>query len=90
MVVPSVKTRYLAKRIGITLCYCLTVEWLVLQGQSWKYLSIVLKADFHLSYPFVFQHEGRVFMMPEGNSALTLYESVNFPLEWKPFKVLPH
>ena len=32
---------------------------------TWKYHQIVLSADHHLSYPFVFLHEGSYWMVPE-------------------------
>jgi hypothetical protein len=50
----------------------------------------VLKLDCHLSYPFVFQHEGDYFMIPESGSrnVVELYRAVNFPFEWRSEKVL--
>ncbi len=45
----------------------------------------VLSRDYHLSYPFVFEHEGTYFMVPESsdNSTIDIYECVKFPMEWK-------
>ncbi|HSD47782.1 MAG TPA: hypothetical protein VLB87_14235 [Pyrinomonadaceae bacterium] len=50
----------------------------------------VLKLDCHLSYPFVFEHEGDYFMIPEmgGRNVVELYRAVSFPFEWRPEKVL--
>ena len=45
----------------------------------------VLETDCHLSYPFVFQWDGDLFMMPETASRhrVELYRCVDFPLRWK-------
>jgi hypothetical protein len=44
----------------------------------------VLDTGFHLSYPFVFEHEGTMLMMPEGgaNGSLDLYRADPFPTRW--------
>ncbi len=46
---------------------------------------IVLKEPHHLSYPFLFKHQEQYYLIPESqeNSAIQLYEAVNFPYEWK-------
>ncbi|HUP78761.1 MAG TPA: hypothetical protein VM260_09415, partial [Pirellula sp.] len=36
--------------------------------QNWEPLGIVLKQAHHLSYPFIFEHDGQVYMMPESKS----------------------
>lgn len=45
----------------------------------------VLKEDFHLSYPFVFEHDGEIFMCPETHESgeIRLYRARNFPLSWE-------
>ncbi|EJL28315.1 hypothetical protein [Novosphingobium sp. AP12] len=47
---------------------------------------IVLKEPWHLSYPFVFEWEGDVWMLPEacGSGASTLYRALAFPWTWEP------
>src|SRR5262249_50370649 len=49
-----------------------------------------LDTAFHLSYPFVFEAEGKLWMLPEQSSTnqIVLYEAVSFPDLWKPRKVL--
>jgi hypothetical protein len=44
----------------------------------------VLRCPYHLSYPFVFEHEGEVYMIPEtrGNQRVELYRAMTFPTEW--------
>lgn len=45
----------------------------------------IIIEDFHLSYPVVFEFNGRIYMMPETSeaSSLYLYEAVSFPEKWK-------
>lgn len=46
---------------------------------------MVVKEDFHLSYPFVFQRDGEWWMMPESASdhSLRLYKAKEFPHHWE-------
>jgi hypothetical protein len=46
---------------------------------------IILKKPYHLSYPFVFEHKGEYYLIPESdeNSSIQLYRAVNFPYEWE-------
>jgi len=50
----------------------------------------VLEADWHLSYPFLFEHDGSLWMLPESarNRSVELYRCVDFPLVWKRERVL--
>lgn len=45
----------------------------------------VLEKDYNLSYPFVFKHENRYYMVPETseNRTIDLYECVEFPCKWQ-------
>jgi hypothetical protein len=45
----------------------------------------VLAAPYHLSYPFVFEHDGTVFLVPESsaNRTVDLYAATAFPGEWE-------
>lgn len=56
-----------------------------INGESWKYEKIVLKEDFHLSYPYVFIHNNEFYMIPESSQAnqVLLYKSKSFPYEWE-------
>jgi hypothetical protein len=44
----------------------------------------ILSTDHHLSYPFVFNWNGRYFLVPEtaSNRTIELYESIKFPFDW--------
>jgi hypothetical protein len=50
----------------------------------------VLETDFHLSFPFVFEHGGRMYMLPEQakTGQVVLYEATSFPDQWRPRTVL--
>jgi hypothetical protein len=52
--------------------------------------KIIINEPFHMSYPFVFNFKNKIYMIPETSSIkkLLLYESVNFPYEWKISKTL--
>ena len=54
---------------------------------KWMQQGKVLELVCHLSYPQVFEEEGRVYMIPEsfdcGNGEVALYEAMDFPYEWK-------
>jgi hypothetical protein len=50
----------------------------------------VLAAPYHLSYPFVFHHDGEIFMIPESsaNRTIELYRAAPFPSTWSLERVL--
>jgi len=60
------------------------------ERQDWDAALSVLREPFHLSYPFVFEHEGRVYMVPETAEAgqVRLYRCDCYPGEWKLERVL--
>ncbi|HTO16589.1 MAG: hypothetical protein PHP72_03565 [Dysgonamonadaceae bacterium] len=45
----------------------------------------VLDLDYHLSYPFIFEENGDVFLMPESseNKRLEIYKCISFPNKWE-------
>lgn len=53
--------------------------------KDWEPLGIVLKQPHHLSNPFVFEHDGQVYMMPESKSVrrVDLFRAVEFPHRWE-------
>ncbi|XVF75666.1 hypothetical protein PTKIN_Ptkin13bG0205200 [Pterospermum kingtungense] len=55
------------------------------KGATWQQLGIALDEDWHLSYPYVFNYLGQIYMMPESSQKgeLRLYRAVNFPLQWE-------
>lgn len=59
---------------------------------AWVDQGIVLEEPFHLSYPQVFEHEGRVYMIPEscdfGKGNVSLYTTDSFPFGWRKVQTL--
>ena len=51
---------------------------------------VVLEAEHHLSYPFVFEHGNELFMLPESAASrkVELYRCARFPDTWEPASVL--
>ncbi len=45
----------------------------------------IIEEDYHMSYPFLFEWEGDLYMMPESNQNRTLdiYKCTSFPYEWE-------
>jgi len=66
------------------------ISWLEWMGKEWKYGGVALDCPYHLSYPFVFEHQGRVFMIPESYASrrVELWEAEEFPGRWKLARVL--
>ena len=53
-------------------------------GREWHYRGIVLREDFHMSYPQVFRWEGGIYMIPESayDYSVRLYRAAPFPGKW--------
>jgi hypothetical protein len=53
-------------------------------GEDWEYEKIVLRENYHLSYPYVFEYNNEFYMIPESNEAnkVLLYKARNFPFDW--------
>ena len=66
---------------GLGRIACLTLD------QDGNLLSneTVLERPYHLSYPFLFEHEGQLYMLPEcaGNRSLEIYRCLSFPDKWE-------
>jgi len=47
--------------------------------------KVILKLDYHLSYPNVFEEDGRYYMIPESGDggSVDLYECTSFPYSWE-------
>jgi hypothetical protein len=46
---------------------------------------VVLERPYHLSYPMVFERQGRIFMIPESsaNRTIEMYAATEFPHRWE-------
>lgn len=63
----------------------------LVNGRMGEYKK-VLKSRHHLSFPFVFEHDDQVFMVPESidSESVTLYRSCGFPDKWEKVEDLLH
>jgi hypothetical protein len=54
------------------------------EGHDWTYCGVVLREDFHLSYPYTFKSGDTFYMVPESAQAgdVRLYRSTDFPMRW--------
>lgn len=52
---------------------------------GYEFQGVVLEEQFHLSFPYVFENEGNIYMVPESseNNDIRLYKCVKFPNIWK-------
>lgn len=62
---------------------CISVVTVNRNGAVGK-TQAVLEEPHHLSYPFVFEHDGQIWMIPESGEArnVCLYRAVDFPYRW--------
>jgi hypothetical protein len=60
------------------------------EGRAATAARTALAAPYHLSYPFVFRHEGEILMIPESsaNGTVELYRACPFPSRWELAHVL--
>lgn len=59
-------------------------------NQDAKLLGTALSEGFHLSFPFLFEYEGQLFMCPEAHESrqIRIYECTDFPLGWRLHSVI--
>lgn len=45
----------------------------------------IIEEDFHLSFPFIFEFNNQIFMVPESrrDESIRIYECIDFPFKWK-------
>jgi hypothetical protein len=69
---------------GRIICLTLDEEMNILSNQ------VVLERPYHLSYPFLFEYEGQLYMIPEtgNNNGIELYRCTHFPGQWEFSKTL--
>lgn len=67
-------------RRGYIVAYMLDKDFTVLEERK------VLEEEWHLSYPYIFEADDEIWMLPEGykSGRLTLYKAVEFPWRWQP------
>jgi len=86
---------FVVKRNGKTVCfvedysfrekigYIAAIE--ILNEKEYKLLGPIIKEPFHMSYPFVFEYDQDLYMIPEtsGAKSIRLYKCSGFPLNWE-------
>ena len=79
-----IEEKIYATGLGRIACLTLDREGRLLSNQ------IVLERPYHLSYPFIFERGGEIFMVPEtaGHRTIELYRCVKFPGQWEFIKTL--
>ena len=57
-------------------------------GDNLVEVEDVFNLPYHLSYPFIFEEEGEIFMMPEtnANNRLEIYKCIQFPGKWELYR----
>ena len=102
--IPNPPNRYLAdpfiiKKNGNHFCFVEDYVYKKKRGHISVYkltedaceeIGIALQENFHLSYPFLFEHAGEIFMCPETHEVreIRLYRCIDFPLKWELHTVL--
>ncbi|CAH2041889.1 unnamed protein product [Thlaspi arvense] len=81
---------FLKQKIHITMQGDIGVARSLDKGVTWQHIGTALDEDWHLSYPYVFDYNGQIYMLPEGSAKgeLRLYRALNFPLQWTLEKVI--
>ena len=53
-------------------------------------INDILKLDYHMSYPFVFNFKKNIFLIPETSDKkrIEIWKSISFPYKWKLYKIL--
>ncbi|WP_413586697.1 hypothetical protein [Bdellovibrio sp. HCB274] len=56
-----------------------------LKGDSAVCLGPVIKESFHMSFPYLFEYQGELYMCPETSGAkeIRIYKCTEFPLKWE-------
>ena len=62
---------------GVIVCYRI-------RAGQFERIGVALEESFHLSFPFLFEEDGVLFMCPESsaNRDVRIYRCTSFPLEW--------
>jgi hypothetical protein len=79
-----IEEKIYASGLGRIACLTLDPEGNLISNQ------VVLDRPYHLSYPFLFEHRGEIYMIPEsaGNRTVELYHCAHFPGQWEFVKTL--
>jgi len=86
---------FVIKKQGRTICYvedysykkgigCISAIEL-LDGKNYKLLGPIIEEEFHMSFPYIFEYDDELYMVPETSSvnSIRLYKCIEFPLKWE-------
>ncbi len=75
---------------GILACMALNDVDVAVGDNQTNQSMVILEKPYHLSYPFTFQYQGMLYMMPESaeNQTLDIYRCEQFPHQWTWVKTL--
>lgn len=61
------------------------IGYYIINEKSDRKWHPIIVENYHLSYPYVFEDSGNIYIMPESSKAdsLYLYECIDFPEKWK-------
>ena len=90
---------FLCTRDGKTFCFVEDFVYktgrghitaLEIQGTKIVERGIALTEPFHLSFPFLFEYQGELYMCPEAGESgqVRIYRCTEFPLQWKLEKII--
>ena len=79
-----IEEKILAAGLGRIACLTLDEDGGLLSNQ------VILERPYHLSYPFIFEYQDEMYMLPEtaANRTLELYRCLHFPDQWQFAKTL--
>lgn len=85
---------FLASRDGRTVCFVEDFSFAqkrgrisaieILDDKNYKFLGAVIEEPFHMSFPYIFEYDRGLYMIPETSAAdsIRLYKCREFPMKW--------
>ena len=69
---------------------CIKIGELDIKKRKLNNITIILKKNYHLSFPFIFTYKKNIYLIPESHEIkkIDLYKFVNFPTKIKKIKTL--
>jgi len=57
----------------------------IIDNKNYQILGPIIKEPFHMSFPFLFEYQQELYMVPEttASNSIRLYKCVEFPLKWE-------
>ena len=61
-----------------------------IKDNKWSKWKIAINEPFHMSYPYIFQYENEIYMLPETSASheLRLYRATQFPDKWECARII--